>query len=141
MVSFLLVTVVFVVVVSVLVAVFDTKHAPLRILGAVGGAIAGSVVGPWLGFLWLSFVGFTFKPANYELSRCIWSCTYGCMVLGTLVGSAPRQAERVDRCRGGRVIHCYRCKTGLDDSIHSTYGTCGWMECPACGACGCGYKW
>jgi hypothetical protein len=38
-----------------------------------------------------------------------------------------------------RVTHCYACKTGLDSRQHTNCASCGWIICPACGACGCGY--
>ncbi len=41
--------------------------------------------------------------------------------------------------RAGRVTHCYACKRHLDGSVHGACRRCGWIRCPLCGACGCGY--
>lgn len=38
-----------------------------------------------------------------------------------------------------RVTHCYNCKRGLDSRQHAKCSRCGWITCPGCGACGCGY--
>lgn len=40
----------------------------------------------------------------------------------------------------GRDTHCWNCKTGLNSEQHSKCNVCGWMICPDCGACGCGYS-
>lgn len=36
-----------------------------------------------------------------------------------------------------RIIHCYACKRGLDNSVDIECVACGWILC-TCGACGCG---
>ena len=39
-----------------------------------------------------------------------------------------------------RVTHCYNCtNSGLDNKKHYECNSCGWIMCPSCGACGCGY--
>jgi hypothetical protein len=43
------------------------------------------------------------------------------------------------RWRSYRVTHCYACKRHLDGEVHPECRGCGWIMCPDCGACGCGY--
>ena len=40
---------------------------------------------------------------------------------------------------GFRITHCYNCKRGLDSRAHARCSRCGWIVCPSCGSCGCGY--
>jgi len=39
-----------------------------------------------------------------------------------------------------RETHCYSCKKYLASAIHFSCGSCQWIVCPNCGACGCGYS-
>ena len=36
-----------------------------------------------------------------------------------------------------RSTGCYRCKTPIDSYSSVQCTKCGWLKCPACGACGC----
>jgi hypothetical protein len=139
MASFIVGTLVFVVVVCVLIAVFDTKHARQRIIAAVGGAVFGAVAGSLWGLIWFFVTHWILGPKNVTLDRCVLLCAGVWMVVGTLVGSSPREPEGAARNGVGRLTRCYRCKEILDPRIHPTCWACGWMKCPACGACGCGY--
>ena len=35
--------------------------------------------------------------------------------------------------------HCWNCKDTVDSDVNLKHGTCGWLICAGCGACGCGY--
>lgn len=39
-----------------------------------------------------------------------------------------------------RVTHCYKCQQSLDSLYMEICPKCGWIICPHCGACGCGYS-
>jgi hypothetical protein len=53
----------------------------------------------------------------------------------------PITADAIRMIRGRhRVTHCYNCtNSGLDNKKHYECNSCGWIMCPSCGACGCGY--
>jgi hypothetical protein len=59
--------------------------------------------------------------------------------------SAEPQGRKTTRSAGTgervfrRITHCWRCKTHLNSSRHEECPACGWIICPECGACGCGY--
>jgi hypothetical protein len=59
-------------------------------------------------------------------------------VAATVLAQAGAVSRRVRRFR---ITHCYACKTHLDSQQHSLCFRCGWIVCPTCGACGCGYRW
>jgi hypothetical protein len=42
--------------------------------------------------------------------------------------------------RYSRVATCWNCQTCLDTEQHELCQKCGWIKCPVCGACGCGYE-
>jgi hypothetical protein len=39
-----------------------------------------------------------------------------------------------------RSTRCYGCKSSLNNFLHLECSACGWIMCPNCGACGCGYS-
>lgn len=46
---------------------------------------------------------------------------------------------RMVRRRSQRITHCYNCKESrLDSNTDFECASCGWIICPACGACDCG---
>jgi hypothetical protein len=55
------------------------------------------------------------------------------MVIGAINDPTPAAQPRY------RASHCYRCKTPVDSRWHKICFICRWIECPQCGACGCGY--
>jgi hypothetical protein len=39
-----------------------------------------------------------------------------------------------------RSAVCFDCTTSLDNFLHRECSACGWIVCPNCGACGCGFE-
>ena len=37
------------------------------------------------------------------------------------------------------INHCWKCKNTVDSSDERKCGSCGWLVCSRCKACGCGY--
>lgn len=51
-----------------------------------------------------------------------------------------RPSLTLSRYTTERETHCYNCKKHLSSAINFSCGSCQWIVCPNCGACGCGYS-
>lgn len=49
-------------------------------------------------------------------------------------------AVAADIQKAHRSTGCYSCRSSLDNFVHLECSACGWIMCPNCGACGCGYS-
>jgi len=61
---------------------------------------------------------------------------------GQIYRSTERHQARekdVRKGNGVRHTHCYQCREGLNNLSNVECARCGWIKCPHCGACGCGY--
>jgi hypothetical protein len=61
------------------------------------------------------------------------------LVIGIFVLMVIWHLKNPQAYRRHRASHCYRCKTPVDSQWHAMCPACGWISCPQCGACGCGY--
>jgi len=60
---------------------------------------------------------------------------------GLPTGGRSLVVGAADIQKAHRYASCYNCYISeLDNSVHLECSACGWIMCPKCGACGCGYQ-